>query len=63
VPPEDEPELLAAGRPFEPSDVPQQPPDPPSMLGACNGCGHRGIVYPGRYGGDPCSVCFGLQHG
>jgi hypothetical protein len=56
VPPDDEAELLAAAQPFE-------PPDPPSVQGMCNRCGYRGTVYAGRYGGQRCAVCFGLQHG
>jgi hypothetical protein len=47
--------LLAQARPFE--------PDPPSTDGTCGRCGYRGAVYPGRYGGTRCAVCFGLQTG
>jgi hypothetical protein len=56
VPPEDEPELLDRFKPFE-------MPDPPSVQGVCNRCDYHGTVYPGRYGGQRCAVCFGLQHG
>jgi hypothetical protein len=56
VPPADESFLLANARPFE-------PPDPPSVEGACSRCGWHGQVYRGRYGGHRCAVCFGLQHG
>jgi hypothetical protein len=42
---------------------PEQPPDPPTVQGRCDRCGHRGTVYPGRYGRYRCAVCFGLQHG
>jgi hypothetical protein len=52
----DEQDLLAKAQPFE-------PPDPPSSQGTCNRCGYRGTVYPGRYGGHRCAVCFGLQYG
>ena len=38
-------------------------PNPPSMDGRCDRCGWRGKVYPGRYGGYRCAVCFGLQWG
>lgn len=38
-------------------------PDPPSIEGKCDRCGWRGKVYPGRYGGYRCAVCFGLQWG
>jgi hypothetical protein len=38
-------------------------PDPPSVDGRCGRCGWRGKVYPGRYGGYRCAVCFGLQWG
>jgi hypothetical protein len=55
VPDAIEPGLLAQARPFE--------PDPPSIDGACGRCGYRGAVYPGRYGGTRCAVCFGLQTG
>lgn len=37
--------------------------DPPSVEGRCDRCGWRGKVYPGRYGGFRCAVCFGLQWG
>ena len=47
--------LLAQARPFE--------PDPPSSQGTCDRCGYRGAVYPGRYGGQRCAVCFGIQTG
>lgn len=57
-------ELLERARPFEPDDnTPYQPPDPPSIDGTCNRCGYRGKVYPGRYGGWRCAVCFALQNG
>ncbi len=56
VPPDDEARLLDQFKPFE-------PPDPPSIEGSCGRCGFRGVVYPGRYGGYRCAVCFGLQHG
>jgi hypothetical protein len=56
VPPEDEPELLDRFKPFE-------PPDPPSVEGSCGRCGWHGTVYPGRYGGYRCAVCFALQQG
>jgi hypothetical protein len=49
------PDLLARARPFE--------PDPPAIDGTCGRCGYAGLVYPGRYGGKRCAVCFGLQHG
>jgi hypothetical protein len=52
--PAEEPHLLAQARPF---------PDPPSSQGSCSRCGYRGTVYPGRYGGFRCPVCFGLQYG
>jgi hypothetical protein len=48
-------DLLARAKPFE--------PDPPAVEGTCGRCGYRGAVYPGRYGGKRCAVCFGLQHG
>jgi hypothetical protein len=38
-------------------------PNPPSVDGRCDRCGWRGKVYPGRYGGFRCAVCFGLQWG
>ena len=47
--------LLAQAQPFE--------PDPPSCQGTCDRCGYRGAVYPGRYGGQRCAVCFGIQFG
>ena len=37
--------------------------NPPSVEGRCHRCGWRGKVYPGRYGGLRCAVCFGLQWG
>ena len=55
APADDEPESLAQAQRFE-------MPDPPSV-GTCNRCGYHGAVYPGRYGGQRCAVCFGLQHG
>jgi hypothetical protein len=57
VPPDEEQRLLGV------DDVPTCPPDPPSIQGACNRCGYHGKVYPGRYGGHRCAVCFGLQWG
>jgi hypothetical protein len=33
------------------------------MQGACNRCGHRGTVYPGKFGGWRCAVCFAIQEG
>jgi hypothetical protein len=56
IPPDDEPVLLEDFTPYD-------PPDPPSIQGACNRCGYRGTVYPGRHGGYRCAVCFGLQWG
>ncbi len=47
--------LLAQARPFE--------PDPPSSQGTCDRCGYRGAVYAGRFGGQRCAVCFGIQTG
>ena len=47
--------LLAQARPLE--------PDPPSRKGTCDRCGYCGAVYPGRYGGQRCAVCFGIQTG
>lgn len=53
---DEEPELQDAVTPFE-------MPNPPSFRGVCHRCGYHGRVYPGRYGGHRCPVCFGLQHG
>jgi hypothetical protein len=36
---------------------------PPAVDGRCDRCGWRGKVYPGRYGGHRCAICFGLQWG
>lgn len=55
VPPASEPALLARARPFE--------PDPPALDRACGRCGFQGAVYAGRYGGQRCAVCYGLQNG
>jgi hypothetical protein len=55
LPAADASSLLAQARPFE--------PDPPSRQGTCDRCGYRGAVYPGRYGGQRCAVCFGIQTG
>lgn len=65
IPPAEEAGLLAQARPFEVDErfETYRPPDPPSVEGSCNRCGYRGVVYPGRYGGQRCAVCFGLQHG
>ena len=38
-------------------------PNPPVVEGRCDRCGWRGKVYPGRYGGFRCAICFGLQWG
>jgi hypothetical protein len=46
----------------EPEEHSRQP-NPPYVDGRCNRCGWRGKVYPGRYGGYRCAVCFGLQWG
>jgi hypothetical protein len=55
LPPGPVADLLARARPYE--------PDPPAAHGACGRCGYRGVVYPGRYGGKRCAVCFGVQYG
>jgi hypothetical protein len=55
VPPAVVSDLLARAKPFE--------ADPPAVEGLCGRCGVRGAVYPGRYGGKRCAVCFGLQTG
>ena len=55
LPTTDASNLLAQARPFE--------PDPPSSQGTCDRCGYRGAVYAGRYGGQRCAVCFGIQTG
>ena len=55
LPAADASNLLAQARPFE--------PDPPSSQGTCDRCGYRGAVYAGRYGGQRCAVCFGIQTG
>jgi hypothetical protein len=56
VPPALAPDLLARAQAFEPGD-------PPVVDGSCGRCGYLGAVYPGRYGGRRCAVCFGIQHG
>jgi hypothetical protein len=53
VPGQDETDPLERAEPYE-------PPEPPSIDGACDRCGYRGKVYPGRYGGHRCAVCFGF---
>jgi hypothetical protein len=55
IPPAQTARLLAHALPFE--------PDPPPVDGTCGRCGFRGAVYPGRYGGKRCAVCYGLQNG
>jgi hypothetical protein len=48
----------------KPQDVQQsRHSSPPPVEGRCGRCGWRGKVYPGRYGGFRCAVCFGLQWG
>jgi hypothetical protein len=56
VPTADEAGLLAQAKLFE-------PPPPLGFQGHCNRCGYAGVVYRGRYGGQRCAVCFGLQNG
>ena len=61
TPPEQQ---LTSGGSDSGSHVEQSPyPDPPSVDGRCDRCGWHGRVYPGRYGGYRCAVCFGLQWG
>jgi hypothetical protein len=59
--PEPEPELDRGKRPED--EGVWRHPDPPSVDGRCGCCGWRGKVYPDRYGGHRCAVCFGLQWG
>jgi len=31
--------------------------------GSCGRCGYHGDVWPGRYGGQRCWLCYAVQHG